>query len=476
MSSINYSEKIPNNVNLSEDRTLQRALESWQPDFINWWDDMGPEGTTDANVYLRTAVSVDPQGWAQFGHVKMRDYRWGIFLNPGEADRKIHFGDHLGEKAWSDVPGEYRANLRRIIVTQGDTEPASVEQQRHLGLTAPSMYDLRNLFQINVEEGRHLWAMVYLLHKYFGKDGREEADALLQRNSGNEDNPRILQAFNEKTPDWLSFFMFTYFTDRDGKFQLCALAESAFDPLARTTKFMLTEEAHHMFVGESGVSRTIQRTVDVMNQLKTDDVAKLRAAGVEARIILFARPDREGLAQSTAAERATIAELWLTRDWTLYQRWTATPVRNWTAAGIPAADGNLARGAVVEAGRAFVARLSADLQEAGLSTRYPLIIWRDPEGFMKACACSDRRSWVFIRDDLDAPDRLDPPVIAPGDPAGPQAFPGDGTPESLPYPNLPPLAPADGLAPDETSAPAPVSPPVPRKAPEAKQAEDATFF
>jgi benzoyl-CoA 2,3-dioxygenase component B len=73
------------------------------------------------------------------------------------------------------VPGEHRANLRRIIVTQGDTEPASVEQQRHLGLTCPSQYDLRNLFQVNVEEGRHLWAMVYLLHKYFGRDGREEA-------------------------------------------------------------------------------------------------------------------------------------------------------------------------------------------------------------------------------------------------------------------------------------------------------------
>ncbi len=280
MSTINYSEKIPNNVNLSEDRTLQRALEQWQPNYLKWWADMGPEGSKNFDVYLRTAVSVDPQGWAQFGYVKMPDYRWGIFLNPAEAGRKIHFGDHKGEDAWQDVPGEHRANLRRIIVTQGDTEPASVEQQRHLGLTCPSLYDLRNLFQVNVEEGRHLWAMVYLLHKYFGRGGREEGEALLERRSGDQDNPRILQAFNEKTPDWLAFFMFTYFTDRDGKFQLCALAESGFDPLARTTKFMLTEEAHHMFVGESGVSRVIQRTCQAMNQLKTDDPARLRAAGV----------------------------------------------------------------------------------------------------------------------------------------------------------------------------------------------------
>jgi benzoyl-CoA 2,3-epoxidase subunit B len=280
VSGINYSEKIPNNVNLSEDRTLQRALEQWQPNYVSWWNDMGPEGSQNFDVYLRTATSVDAQGWAQFGHVKMPDYRWGIFMNPAVADRKIHFGDQMGKDVWQDVPGEHRANLRRIIVTQGDTEPASVEQQRQLGLTAPSQYDLRNLFQINVEEGRHLWAMVYLLHKHFGRDGREEGEALLQRRSGQEDNPRILQAFNEATPDWLAFFMFTYFTDRDGKFQLCALAESSFDPLARTTKFMLTEEAHHMFVGESGVSRVIQRTCAAMNEMKTDDVGKLRAAGV----------------------------------------------------------------------------------------------------------------------------------------------------------------------------------------------------
>lgn len=280
MSTIDYNQKIPNNVNLGEDRALKRALEHWQPGYLDWWQDMGPEGSHDFEIYLRTATSVDLEGWAQFDYVKMPDYRWGIFLNPAEPGRKIHFGDHKGEDAWQSVPGEYRANLRRIIVTQGDTEPASVEQQRHLGLTAPSMYDLRNLFQVNVEEGRHLWAMVYLLHKYFGRDGREEGEALLERRSGEEDNPRILQAFNERTPDWLSFFMFTYFTDRDGKYQLHALSESSFDPLARTTRFMLTEEAHHMFVGESGVARIIQRTCELMNELKTDDPAKLRAAGI----------------------------------------------------------------------------------------------------------------------------------------------------------------------------------------------------
>ena len=277
---INYSEKIPNNVNLAGNQTLQRALEHWQPGFQQWWAEMGPEGSHNMDVYLRTAISVEANGWAHFDYVKMPDYRWGIFLAPLEAGRKIGFGAHKGEEPWQEVPGEYRSALRRIIVTQGDTEPASVEQQRHLGLTCPSLYDLRNIYQVNIEEGRHLWAMVYLLHAHFGRDGREEGEALLERRSGDADNPRILTAFNEKTPDWLSYFMFTFNTDRDGKYQLAALTESAFDPLARTCKFMLTEEAHHMFVGESGISRIIQRTCEVMNQYKTNDVARLRGLGV----------------------------------------------------------------------------------------------------------------------------------------------------------------------------------------------------
>jgi benzoyl-CoA 2,3-dioxygenase component B len=280
---VDYNGLIPNNVGLADDARVKRALEKWHPGYISWWNDMGPEGFQESLVYLRTAISVDPKGWAKFDYVRMPEYRWGVLLAPAQEGRVIPFGRHKGEPAWQEVPGEYRALLRRLIVIQGDTEPASVEQQRHLGKTAPSLYDLRNLFQVNVEEGRHLWAMVYLLQKYFGADGREEAEALLQRRSGDADTPRMLGAFNEKTPDWLSFFMFTFFTDRDGKMQLEALAQSGFDPLSRTCRFMLTEEAHHMFVGETGVTRVIQKTCEAMKEAGiTDpyDIAAVRKLGV----------------------------------------------------------------------------------------------------------------------------------------------------------------------------------------------------
>ncbi|HET9499422.1 MAG TPA: benzoyl-CoA 2,3-epoxidase subunit BoxB [Marmoricola sp.] len=279
LSKIDYTERIPNNVNLAEDRRLQRALEAWQPKFLDWWTTLGPALPTK-DVYLRTAIAVGRDGWAHFDHVPMEEYRWGIFLAEQDPDRKVNFGKHKGKPAWQEVPGEHRADLMRLIVVQGDTEPASVEQQRILGNTAPSIYDLRNLFQVNVEEGRHLWAMVYLLQAYFGREGREEAEQLLKRNSGDIDSPRILGAFNEETTDWLQFFMFTYFTDRDGKYQLGTLKESAFDPLARTCEFMLKEEAHHMFVGTTGVQRTVERTAQMIKELGTDDHDRLLEAGV----------------------------------------------------------------------------------------------------------------------------------------------------------------------------------------------------
>lgn len=271
-STFDYDARIPNNVDLSSDRRLQRALESWQPKFLDWWGELGPVQFQDRDVFLRTAVGVDRDGWADYDFVRLPDYRWGIFLSEPEPNRTIGFGEHKGEPVWQEVPGEYRNMLRRLIVVQGDTEPASVEQQRHLGRTAPSLYDLRNLFQVNVEEGRHLWAMVYLLQRYFGRDGRDEAEGMLHRHSGDGDNPRILGAFNEETPDWLSFFCFAFFTDRDGKFQLGALRESAFDPLARTCDFMLKEEAHHLFVGTQGIGRIVERTAELMNLHGTDNV------------------------------------------------------------------------------------------------------------------------------------------------------------------------------------------------------------
>jgi benzoyl-CoA 2,3-dioxygenase component B len=280
---VDYSTKIPNNVNLASDDRVLRALEQWHPGYIDWWMSNGPDGFQTSDVYLRTAISIDPKGWAKFDYVKMPVYRWGILLAPRHEDRRVCFGAHKGEKAWQDVPGEHRAMLQRLVVIQGDTEPASVEQQRHLGKTAPSLYDMRNLFQVNLEEGRHLWAMVYLLHKYFGRDGRDEAQGLLERRSGDAEKPRMLGAFNEETPDWLSFFMFTFFTDRDGKMQLESLAQSGFDPLSRTCRFMLTEEAYHMFVGETGVGRVIERTCAVMKAAGIDDpydITRIRALGV----------------------------------------------------------------------------------------------------------------------------------------------------------------------------------------------------
>jgi benzoyl-CoA 2,3-dioxygenase component B len=276
-------DRIPNNVNLSDDPRLRRALEKWLPNYLDWWREMGPDGFQEKEVYLRTAVSVEPSGWAHFDYVKMPEYRWGIFLTPPDPEAKVGFGDNFGQPAYREAPGEFRNALRRLIVTQGDTEPASVEQQRRLGHTCPSLYDLRNLFQVNVEEGRHLWAMVYLLHGYFGRDGREEAEELLARRSGDADKPRILQAFNQPCDDWLDFFTFTMLTDRDGKYQLAALAESGFEPLARTCRFMLTEEAHHLSVGEAGVGRVVRRTAQLMKACKSGDARS--SGGVPLEII-----------------------------------------------------------------------------------------------------------------------------------------------------------------------------------------------
>ncbi len=165
---VDYSGLIPNNVGLNADARVRKALETWHPGYIDWWKEMGPEG-----FQSRWSICAPRSAWIRragrsSAMCGCRNTNGASCWRPRSRAARIPFGAHKGEPAWQEVPGEYRAMLRRLLVIQGDTEPASVEQQRHLGATAPSLYDLRNLFQVNVEEGRHLWAMVYLLQKYFG--------------------------------------------------------------------------------------------------------------------------------------------------------------------------------------------------------------------------------------------------------------------------------------------------------------------
>ena len=107
---VDYDALIPNNVGLSQDPKLQRALETWHPGYIDWWMSMGPDGFQMADVYLRTAISVEKEGWAKFGYVRMPDYRWGILLAPEEPDRRIPFGEHAGEPVWQEICANARVS------------------------------------------------------------------------------------------------------------------------------------------------------------------------------------------------------------------------------------------------------------------------------------------------------------------------------------------------------------------------------
>jgi hypothetical protein len=218
------------------------------------------------------------------------------------------------------------------------------------------------------------------------------------------------------------------------------------------------------------------------------ELAKLQAGGADLRMIVFARADHQGQVLSTAAERSTVAELWLTRDWDLYQRWLATPVQTWTAPGLAPADGDMARTAVVDAGRQFIDRLGVALARSGVPLRYPLIIWRDEQGFLKACACDDPRSWAFVRDDLGA-SGVTADLAPPETPVDATEAPTGTTPLPYPDPALPgsevigggapsPLPPLPSAPPAARPAPAPAPAPVPseRTNEKADANEDTMFF
>ena len=210
-------------------------FEDWMEDFDGWVDRVG---------YPRNLLG---------------DFK----LEPKYAEPpfpNVEFGRYKGQKKWRE-PGEHpaadaREMLLKLITIQGDTEFASVEQQRKLLEKAPTAYDMKSMTRVNVEEMRHGWQMAHVLIEHFGEEGWKEAEGLLSRNA--QRGERILQAFNDPVQNWLDFFCYTSFLDRDGKYQLGCLLHSGFYPLSASMGPMLKEEAFHLGTGVTGLKRILQ--------------------------------------------------------------------------------------------------------------------------------------------------------------------------------------------------------------------------
>ena len=176
---------------------------------------------------------------------------------------EIQFGHYKGRPKWETIRQMPTQNMRdalmNMIVYQGDTEFASVEQQRFLFETAPTDWDRKALIRVMIEEMRHGWQMCALLVEHFGTTGRVEAQKMLERRA--YESKRLLNAFNEEVDNWMDFFAYTDFVDRDGKFQLQMLKYSGFAPLGRSMSYMLREEAFHMGTGDTGLRRVVEAGV-----------------------------------------------------------------------------------------------------------------------------------------------------------------------------------------------------------------------
>jgi hypothetical protein len=197
------------------------------------------------------------------------------------------------------------------------------------------------------------------------------------------------------------------------------------------------------------------RDCDACGVYQRQEFPKLAAVDVDTRVLVFVRPDVGGQSLSTAQERATVAELWINRDWGLYDRWMQTPTENWAPQGLRPADNDWGRTAVVQATHTYVDKLAALLKENGVTADDPIVIWRDKKGRLKACACTDRLSYHFVRSDFHAPDTAPPPA-----PAAPPASASPPAPSSSPSSSTPtaPTSPAVTGAPSAASVPAEAPP------------------
>ncbi len=135
-----------------------------------------------------------------------------------------------------------------------------MEQQRWLFETAPTDWDRKALTRVMIEEMRHGWQMCALLVEHFGHSGKVEAQKMLERRAF--ENKRLLGAFNVDVDNWMDFFTYTDFVDRDGKFQLQMLKYSAFAPLGKSMSYMLREESFHMGAGNDGLRRVVEAGKD----------------------------------------------------------------------------------------------------------------------------------------------------------------------------------------------------------------------
>jgi benzoyl-CoA 2,3-dioxygenase component B len=211
------------------------TFDDWKDLFYKWQKDIG----------------FDPE--------RVKDYNFEAIYDQGTSP-DIEFGEFKGRKKFEkvlDIPTQdMRDSLLHLIFYQGDTEFASTEQQRRLLETAPSEYDLQCLLRVMREEQRHGWQMCHVLVSHFGDSGKLEARKLLERRA--YEGTRLLGAFNQEMENWVDFFTYTCFIDRDGKFQLTMLHPSSFAPLSRSMGPMLKEEAFHLFTGQSGLSRMIK--------------------------------------------------------------------------------------------------------------------------------------------------------------------------------------------------------------------------
>ena len=80
MTAVDIDAKIPNNVGLSDDPKLQRALEKWLPKYLEWWHDMGPTDFEDKPIFL--SIGYSACHWCHvMEHESFEDEETAAFLN-----------------------------------------------------------------------------------------------------------------------------------------------------------------------------------------------------------------------------------------------------------------------------------------------------------------------------------------------------------------------------------------------------------